>query len=137
MLGWVEVLQSGDHTLLLRAVWRDLSVGTSRDHLAGTGWSGGRVAGLQGGGVLHHLELAGVVVAGVHGEVRASARARGNLGACGLARVCVGGRRGGREEGGGEGLLVQQEVCRIWDRRCHELARVVGGLGLYSWQGCS
>ena len=104
----------------------------SRDHLAGTSWFGGRVAGLRGGGVLHHLELAGVVVAGGHGEVRASARARGNLGACGLARVWGGGVR---EEGEGEGPLVQQGVRRSRDRQCHGLARDGGRAELVQLAG--
>ena len=52
-----------------------------------------------------------------------------------MARVHGGGRRGGREEGGGEGLLVQQEVCRSRDRRCHELARVGGRARLLQLAG--
>ena len=112
-------------SLILRAVWRDLMVGTS--------WSDGGVAGLhEGGGVLHHLELAGGVVAGEHGEDRASARARGNLGACGLARVLVGGVR---KEGAGEGPLVQRGVRRSQDRRGHGLARVGGRAGLVQLAG--
>ena len=99
----------------------------------GTSWSDGGVAGfLGGGGVLHHLELAGVVVAGVNGEVRASARARGNLGACELARVWGG---GGREEGAGEGPLEQRGVRRSQDRRGHGLARVGGRAGLVQLAG--
>ena len=91
------------------------------------------VAGLLGsGGVLHHHELAGGVVAGEHGKVRASARARGNLGACGLARVLVGGVR---EEGTGEGPLVQRGVRRSQDRQCHGLARV-GGRGYLCSREC-
>ena len=85
--------------------------------------SGGVAGLLDSGGALHHLELAGVVVAGGHGEVRVSARARGNLGAYGLARVCEGGPREGREGGGVEGLLVQQGVHHSRDRRRHGLAR--------------
>ena len=54
------------------------------------------------------------------GVVRASSRAHGNLGAVGLARVCVGGRHGGGGEGQG-GPLVQQGVSHNLDRRGHRL----------------
>ena len=52
-----------------------------------------------------------------------------------LARVRVGGRRGGREDGGGEGLIVQQGVCRSRDRGCHGLAQVGGRAGLVQLAG--
>ena len=61
---------------------------------------------LGGDGVRDLLQLVGGVVVGVGGVVRASARARGNLGDVGLARVCVGGRHGGGGVGQG-GQLVQ------------------------------
>ena len=114
--------------------WR--SFFTSSSSLAGSiggnelvWWEGGWSSS---GGVLHHLELAGGVVAGVHVEVRASARAHGNLGACGLARVLVGGVR---EEGAGEGPLVQRGVRRSQDRQCHGLARAGGRAGLVQLAG--
>ena len=66
---------------------------------------------LCGNGLRDLLGLVGGVVGVVGGVVRASARAQGNLGAVGLARVCVGryGRGwldlcvGGRHGGGGVG----------------------------------
>ena len=50
-------------------------------------------------------------------------------------RWLTGWRRGCRDEGVGEGLLAQQEVCRSQDRRCHELARVGGRAGLVQLAG--
>ena len=60
---------------------------------------------LCGDGLRDLLGLVGGVVGVEGGVVRASARAQGNLGAVGLARVCVGGRHGGGGVGQGEQLV--------------------------------
>ena len=47
----------------------------------------------------------------------------------------MGVRRGGHEEGAGEGPLVQRGVRRSQDRQCHGLARAGGRAGLVQLAG--